>query len=250
MFGTSFAAYYALFTTAHMAKYGTTEEQLAKVAVKHHYYAARNPKAHFQREITTEMALKSRVICWPLKIYDCCPISDGAAAVILASEEKVKEFNAQDPVWLEAIGFGSDTGNLTRREDYTTLRSARIASVMAYKMAKVGPEHIEVAEVHDCFTIAEIMAYEDLGFCKRGEGGRLIDEGQTWIGGKIPVNIDGGLKAKGHPLAATGCSMIYELTKQLRNEAGNRQVPLKRYIALAHNVGMTGQYCYVTILKR
>jgi len=250
MFGTSFACYYALFATAHMAKYGTTEEQLAKIAVKNHYYAARNPKAHFQREVATETILKSRVICWPLKIYDCCPISDGAAAVILASEEKVKEFKAQDPVWLEAIGFGSDTGNLTRREDYTSLKSARIASEMAYKMAKVEPEDIEVATVHDCFTIAEIMAYEDLGFCKKGEGGRLIDEGQTWIGGKIPANIDGGLKAKGHPLAATGCSMIYELTKQLRNEAGDRQVPLKRYIALAHNVGMTGQYCYVTILKR
>jgi acetyl-CoA C-acetyltransferase len=125
-----------------------------------------------------------------------------------------------------------------------------MASEMAYKMAKVAPGDIEVAMVHDCFTIAELMAYEDLGFCRRGEGGRLIDEGQTWIGGKIPVNIDGGLKAKGHPLAATGCSMIYELTKQLRNEAGNRQVPLKRYVALAHNVGMTGQYCYVTILRR
>jgi acetyl-CoA C-acetyltransferase len=250
MFGTSFVCYYALFATAHMAKYGTTEEQLAKVAVKNHYYGARNPKAHFQKEITIEAALTSRVICWPLKIYDCCPISDGAAAVILASEEKVKEFKVQDPVWLEAIGFGSDTGNLTRREDYTSLRSARMASEMAYKMAKVAPSDIEVAMVHDCFTIAELMAYEDLGFCRRGEGGRLIDEGQTWIGGKIPVNIDGGLKAKGHPLAATGCSMIYELTKQLRNEAGNRQVPLKRYVALAHNVGMTGQYCYVTILRR
>jgi acetyl-CoA C-acetyltransferase len=250
MFGTSFACYYALFATAHMAKHGTTEEQLAKIAVKNHYYGSKNPKAHFQKEITTETALKSRVICWPLKIYDCCPISDGAAAVILASEEKVKEFKVQDPVWLEAIGFGSDTGNLSRREDYTSLRSARMASEMAYKMAKVSPQDIEVAMVHDCFTIAEIMAYEDLGFCRRGEGGKLIDEGQTWIGGKIPTNIDGGLKAKGHPLAATGCSMIYELTKQLRNEGGNRQVPLKQYLALAHNVGMTGQYCYVTILRR
>jgi acetyl-CoA C-acetyltransferase len=250
MFGTSFASYYALFATAHMAKYKTTEEQLAKVAVKNHYYASKNPKAHFQKEITVETVLKSRVICWPLKLYDCCPISDGAAALILASEEKVKDQGVQDPVWIEAIGFGSDTGNLTRREDYTSLKSTIMASGMAYKIAKVKPEDIEVAEVHDCFTIAEIMAYEDLGFCKKGEGGKLIDEGQTWIGGKIPINIDGGLKAKGHPLGATGCSMVYELTRQLRNEAGNRQVPLKKYIALAHNVGMTGQYCYVTILKR
>jgi len=250
MFGTSFTAYYALFAAAHMSKHGTTEEQLAKIAVKNHYYAARNPKAHFQKEVTLETVLKSRVICWPLKLYDCCPISDGAAAVVLASEETVKKLRVEDPIWIEAIGFGSDTGNLARREDYTSLKSARIASEMAYKLAKVGPENIEVAMVHDCFTIAEIMAYEDLGFCGKGEGGKLVDEGETWIGGKIPVNADGGLKAKGHPLGATGCSMIYELTKQLRNEAGGRQVPLKKYVALAHNVGMVGQYCYVTILKR
>ncbi|MEM1540336.1 MAG: thiolase domain-containing protein [Candidatus Bathyarchaeia archaeon] len=250
MFGTSFAAYYALFATAHMAKYGTTEEHLAKVAVKNHYYGARNPKAHFQKEITLEEALKSRAVCWPLKLYDCCPISDGAAAVILASEEKVKELNVQDPVWIQAIGFGSDTANHTRREDYTSIRSTKVAAEAAYRMAKVGPKDIEVAEVHDCFTIAEIMAYEDLGFCEKGKGGEMIMEGQTYIGGKIPVNVDGGLKAKGHPLGATGCSMIYELTRQLRNEAGNRQVPLKKYIGLAHNVGMTGQYCYVSILKR
>jgi len=250
MFGTSFAAYYALFASAHMAKYGTTEEQLAKVAVKNHYYGARNPKAHFQKEITLEEALRSKTVCWPLKLYDCCPISDGAAAIILASEEKVKELNIQDAIWIDAIWFSSDTANHTRREDYTSIRSTKMAAEMAYKMAKVKPEDIEVAEVHDCFTIAEIMAYEDLGFCKKGEGGKLIEEGQTWIGGKIPVNVDGGLKAKGHPLGATGCSMIYELTRQLRNEAGSRQVPLRKYIGLAHNVGMTGQYCYVTILRR
>ncbi|MEM2368229.1 MAG: thiolase domain-containing protein [Candidatus Bathyarchaeia archaeon] len=250
MFGTSFAAYYALFATAHMKRYGTTEEQLAKVAVKNHFYAARNPKAHFQSEITIEQALKSRIVCWPLKLYDCCPISDGAAAVILASEEKVKELKVEDPVWIQAVGFGSDAGNHTRREDFTSIKSAKMASQLAYKTAKISPEDVEVAEVHDCFTIAEIMAYEDLGFCKKGYGGKLIDEGETSIGGKIPINVDGGLKAKGHPLGATGCSMIYELVKQLRNEAGNRQVPLKKGIGLAHNVGMTGQYCYVTILKR
>ncbi|MCS7139247.1 MAG: thiolase domain-containing protein [Candidatus Nezhaarchaeota archaeon] len=250
MFGTSFTAYYALFATAHMMKYGTTEEQLAKIAVKNHYYAARNPKAHLQREITIEEALKSRVVCWPLKLYDCCPISDGAAAVILASEKRTKEFRIEDPIWVDAIGFGSDVTNHVRREDFTSIKSTRIAAEMAYKMAGVSPEDIEVAEVHDCFTIAEIMAYEDLGFCRKGEGGRMADEGQTWIGGKIPINVDGGLKAKGHPLGATGCSMVYELVRQLRNESGNRQVPLKRYIGLAHNVGMTGQYCYVIILRR
>lgn len=250
LFGTSFPAYYALHATAHMAKYGTTEEQMAKVAVKAHKYGAMNPHAHFQREITIEKALKSRVITWPLKLYDCCPISDGAAAVILASEDSVKKLKVETPVWVDAIGFSSDTSNICRRHDYVGLRAAVRASQMAYKRAKIAPQSVDVATVHDCFTIAEIMAYEDLGFCKKGEGGRLLDEGQTEIGGKIPVNVDGGLKSKGHPLGATGCSMIYELTKQLRGEAGKRQVPLKNYVALAHNIGGTGHYAYVTILRR
>jgi len=250
MFGTSFAGYYALFATAHMAKFGTTEEDLALVAVKNHKYGAMNPKAHFQREIKVEDALKSRIIAYPLKLYDCCPISDGAAAVILASEDKVREFRVEDPVWIEAIGFGSDTSNLTRRTDYVGLPAAVQAAQMAYKRARIEPKDVDVAEVHDCFTIAEIMAYEDLGFCKKGEGAKMIREGETYIGGRIPVNIDGGLKAKGHPLAATGCSMMYELTRQLRGEGGRRQAPLKHNIALAHNIGGHGFYAYVTILRR
>lgn len=250
-FGTTFPAYYALHASAHMAKYGTKEEHLAMVAVKAHKYAAMNPKAHFQRAITLEEALKARVVSWPLKLFDCCPISDGSACVILASEDKVKELKGQDaPVWIEAMGFSSDTANICRRTSYVGLGAAVRASKMAYKMAKVGPEDIDVATVHDCFTIAEIMAYEDLGFCQKGEGGKFVEEGQTEIGGKIPVNLDGGLKAKGHPLGATGCSMIYELTRQLRGEAGKRQAPLKNYVALAHNVGGTGHYCWVTILRR
>jgi len=250
LFGTSFPAYYALHATAHMAKYGTTEEQMAKVAVKAHKYGAMNPHAHFQGEITLEKALKSRVITWPLKLYDCCPISDGAAAVILASEDKVKKLKVETPVWVDAVGFSSDTSNICRRDDYVGLKAAARAAQMAYKRAKIAPQNVDVATVHDCFTIAEIMAYEDLGFCKKGEGGKLLDEGQTEIGGRIPVNVDGGLKSKGHPLGATGCSMIYELTKQLRGEAGKRQVPLKNYVGLAHNVGGTGHYAYVTILRR
>lgn len=251
-FGMTFPAYYAMHATAHMAKYGTTEEDLALVAVKNHKYAALNPVAHFQKEITVDEALSSYPIAWPLKLYDCCPVTDGAAAVILASEEKVKELKIDTPIWIEGIGASSGTGNLSKRDSYVGLKSAVIAAQKAYKMAGVGPKDIEVATVHDCFTIAEIMAYEDLGFCKKGEGPKLIREGQTEIGGKIPVNVDGGLKAKGHPIGATGCSMIYELTKQLREEAEKRQrqVPLKKYIALAHNVGGTGHYCYVTILRR
>ena len=251
-FGMTFPAYYAMHATAHMAKYGTTEEDLALVAVKNHKYAAMNPVAHFQKEITIDEALSSYPIAWPLKLYDCCPVTDGAAAVILASEEKVKELKIDTPVWIESIGYSSGTGNLSRRDTYVGLKSSVIAAQKAYKKAGVGPEDIEVATVHDCFTIAEIMAYEDLGFCKKGEGPKLLREGQSEIGGKIPVNVDGGLKAKGHPIGATGCSMIYELTKQLREEAEKRQrqVPLKNYIALAHNVGGTGHYCYVTILRR
>jgi len=249
-FGTTFPAYYAFYASAHMANYGTTEEQMARVAVKAHKYGAMNPKAHFQRMISVEEALNSRVISWPLKLYDCCPISDGSAAVILASEEKAKEFGLETEILVEAMGYSSDTANICRRTDYVGLEATVKAAKMAYKQAKIKPQDIDVAEVHDCFTIAEIMAYEDLGFCKKGEGGKLVEEGQTEIGGKIPVNVDGGLKAKGHPLGATGCSMIYELTNQLREEAGKRQVPLNNYVALAHNVGGTGHYCWITILKR
>ncbi|MFX0097877.1 MAG: thiolase domain-containing protein [Candidatus Hodarchaeota archaeon] len=251
-FGMTFPAYYALYAVAHMNKYGTTEEDLARVAVKNHKYAAMNPIAQLPKEITVEEALGSHVIAWPIKLYDSCPVSDGASAVVLASEEKVKELNIDTPVWISGIGYSSGTANLSRRSDFASLPAAVKAGHVAYKMAKIGPEDLDVACVHDCFTIAEIMAYEDLGFCKRGDGAKLVREGETEIEGRIPVNVDGGLKAKGHPIGATGCGMIYELTRQLREEAvkRERQVQLKNYTALAHNVGGTGHYCYVTILKR
>jgi acetyl-CoA C-acetyltransferase len=251
-FGLTFPGYYALHATAHMAKYGTTEEDLAAVAVKNHKYASMNPLAHLQNKITIDDALSSMVIASPLKLYDCCPLTDGASSVIVAAEEKVKELKVDTPIWVAGIGFSSGTANLSKRPDYVGLQASVIAGQMAFKKAGVTADQIDLAEVHDCFTIAEIMAYEDLGFCKKGEGGKLVREGQTEIGGKIPVNMDGGLKAKGHPIGATGCSMIYELTKQLREEAvqKERQVPMKNYIGLAHNVGGTGHYCYVTMLKR
>jgi acetyl-CoA C-acetyltransferase len=251
-FGPTFPAYYALHATAHMAKFGTTEEDLALVAVKNHKYGSMNPLAHLQNRITVDDVLSSMVIASPLKLFDCCPMTDGSAAVILASEEKVKELGIDTPVWVAGIGYSSGTANLSKRLDYVGLEASVYAAKMAYKMAGITPEQVDFAEVHDCFTIAEIMAYEDLGFCSKGEGTKLIREGQTEIGGKIPVNMDGGLKAKGHPIGTTGCSMIYEVTKQLREEAveRGRQVPLKNYIGLAHNVGGTGHYCYVTILRR
>ncbi|MBX5328464.1 MAG: thiolase domain-containing protein [Candidatus Bathyarchaeota archaeon] len=251
-FGLTFPAYYALYANAHMAKYGTTEEDLALVAVKNHKYATMNPIAHLQNKIAVDDVLSSMVIASPLKLFDCCPMTDGSASVIVASEEKVKELKVDTPVWVAGIGYASGTANMSKRRDYVGLEASVLASQMAYKIAKVTPNQIDVAEVHDCFTIAEILAYEDIGLCAKGEGAKLIREGQTEIGGKIPVNVDGGLKAKGHPIGTTGCSMIYEITKQLREEATekSRQVPLKNYVALAHNVGGTGHYCYVTILRR
>jgi acetyl-CoA C-acetyltransferase len=251
-YGMTFPAYYAIHATTHMEKYGTTEEDLARIAVKNHKYGAMNPVAQFQREITIDEALASAVVAWPLKLYDCCPISDGSAAVVLASEEKVKELKVETPVWISGIGSSCDTANLSKRSSYVGLQSTVISSQRAYKAAGIKPEDVEVANVHDCFTIAEIMAYEDLGFCRKGDGAQLIREGQTEIGGKIPINVDGGLKAKGHPIGATGVSMMYELTKQLREEAekSSRQASFKNYIALAHNVGGTGHYCFTTVLRR
>ncbi|PVX23964.1 MAG: acetyl-CoA acetyltransferase [Candidatus Bathyarchaeum sp.] len=250
-FGMTFPAYYAVHAVQHMEKYGTTEEDLAKVAVKSHRYGAMNPLAHLRHEITVEKALGSSVIAWPLKLYDCCPITDGAAAVVLASETKVKELGVEDPVWIDAMGVSSDTANLSKRETYVGLDASVKASRMAYKMAGISAKDVDVANVHDCFTIAEIMAYEDLGFCGKGEGANMIREGETEIGGKIPVNVDGGLKAKGHPIGTTGVSMLAELTKQLREEVNpRRQAPMKNYVALAHNTGGTGHYGYVTVLRR
>ncbi|MEM3139731.1 MAG: thiolase domain-containing protein [Archaeoglobaceae archaeon] len=250
-YGTTFPAYYAMHATAHMAKFGTTEKQMALVAVKAHRNAAKNPKAHFQKEITVEDVLKSRMITYPLKLYDCSPIGDGASAAILASEKAVKE-HGFDPVWIESVGYSSDTSNMSMREGYVGLKATRMAAEMAYKGAKITEplNSFDLATVHDCFTIAEIMAYEDLGFCKKGEGGKFIENGESDFGGKIPVNTFGGLKAKGHPLAATGVAMVYEVFKQLREEAGNLQVDLKHYRALTHNVGGTGHFCWVFILGR
>jgi acetyl-CoA C-acetyltransferase len=250
MYGTTFPAYYAFYATAHMQKFGTTEEQMAMVAVKNHKYASRNPKAHFQFEMTLEEVLKSRPIAWPLKLLDCSPISDGAAATVLASEDVARKIT-DTPVWIEAIGYSSDTSNFTRRPHYLGLEATRKAAEMAYRRSGVEPRQVEVAEVHDCFTIAEIMAYEDLGWVEKGKGGIFIAEGQSELGGKVSVNLSGGLKAKGHPLGATGLAQIYELVKQLREERERgRQAPLRNYIALGHNVGGTGHYAYVTILRR
>jgi len=248
-YGMTFPAYYALYAVAHMNRFGTTEEDLSRVSVKAHHYGAMNPLAQFQKEITLEKAMGSQVVAWPLKLYDACPLTDGSAAVILASEGTAKKLT-DTPIWIRGVGSSSDTANLSRRTDYVGLEAAVRAAKLAYSRAKVSPDDIDVATAHDCFTIAELMAYEDLGFCKKGEGAKMIREGETELGGKIPVNLDGGLKAKGHPIGATGVSMAVEITKQLRGEAGRHQAPIKNGYGLIHNIGGTGHYAYVTILSR
>jgi acetyl-CoA acetyltransferase len=218
------------------------------VAVKNHYYGSLNPFAHMQKEVTLDKALSSFMVAYPLKLFDCSLITDGAAAIILASEEKAKSI-CKKPVWIVGLGFATDTMRIGEREKLTSIQATREAAKIAYKMAGVGPRDIDIATVHDCFTIAEIIAYEDLGFCEKGEGGKLIESKETYIGGSIPVNVDGGLKAKGHPLGATGISMAIEITKQLRGEAGPRQVKDPE-IGLTHNVGGTGQVVAVHIFRR
>jgi acetyl-CoA C-acetyltransferase len=247
-FGTTFPGYYAMIANAHMAEFGTTEEQLASVAVKNHYYGSLNPYAQMQKEITLEKALTSFTVAHPLKLFDCSLITDGAAAVLLASEERVRSISKK-PVWIAGLGMATDTMRIGERKSLTSILATREAAKAAYKMANIGPGDIDVATVHDCFTIAEIVAYEDLGFCERGEGGKLIAAKETYVGGRIPVNVDGGLKSKGHPLGATGVSMAVEITKQLRGEAGPRQVK-DAEIGLSHNVGGTGQVVAVHIFRR
>ena len=248
-FGMTFPAYYALYAVAHMNRFGTTEEDMSRVSVKAHHYGAMNPLAQFQKEITLEKALGSQVVSWPLKLYDACPLTDGSASVVLASEGVARKLT-DTPVWIEGVGYSSDTANLSRRDDYVGLQAATRAAKTAYSRAKVGPDDIDVATAHDCFTIAELMAYEDLGFCRKGEAAKMIREGETELGGRIPVNLDGGLKAKGHPIGATGVSMAVEITKQLRGEAGRHQAPIRHGYGLTHNIGGTGHYAYVTVYSR
>lgn len=247
-FGTTFPGYYALFARRHMHEYGTRREDMLDVAVKNHHYGALNPLAMFTKPITREKAAASDIVASPLQVFDCCANADGAVCLILATEERARGLRA-DPVWLAGMGTASDSISVLRRPHLTGLPSAELAAAEAYAMAGVGPHDVDVAEVHDCFTIAEIMAYEDLGFCARGEGGRFVAERRSYLGGTVPVNLDGGLKAKGHPIAATGVSMTYEIARQLRGECGARQVE-GAGIGLTHNVGGIGQYSYVQVLTR
>ena len=248
VFGTTFPSYYAMFANRHMHEFGTTREQLLKVAIKNHHYGAMNPNALFRKEITMEKALASEPVASPFCVYDCCANADGAACVIVADEERAAE-HGDRVVWLDGVGCATASMSVLRRPHLVGLPSAQDAARQAYEMAGVGAQDVDVAEVHDCFTIAEIMAYEDLGFCARGEGGSFIEEKRSYIGGDVAVNVDGGLKAKGHPIGATGVSMAYEIVTQLRGDAGDRQVP-DAAAGLTHNVGGIGQYTFVNLFRR
>jgi acetyl-CoA C-acetyltransferase len=248
VFGTTFPSYYAMFANRHMHEFGTTREQLLEVAIKNHHYGALNPNALFRKEITMEKALASDPVASPLCVYDCCANADGAACVILADEKRAAE-HGDRVVWLDGVGCATASMSVLRRPHLVGLPSAQEAARQVYEMAGVGAADVDVAEVHDCFTIAEIMAYEDLGFCARGEGGPFIEEKRSYIGGDVAVNVDGGLKAKGHPIGATGVSMAYEIVTQLRGDAGDRQVP-DAAVGLTHNVGGIGQYTFVNLFRK
>jgi acetyl-CoA C-acetyltransferase len=245
--GITFPGLYALMATAHMHEYGTTEEQMAQVAVKNHHNGSLNPKAHLQKEITLEKALASRLVASPLKIFDCSLITDGASCAVLTKPGLAGKFTDQ-PVHIIGSGQASDTIGLYERESLTSLKAAKVAAKTAYDMAQAKPEDLDVAEVHDCFTIAELIAYEDLGFCKPGESGKLAENGETRLGAHLPVNTSGGLKAKGHPVGATGTAQAYEMYLQLTGQAEQRQVK-NAQVGLTHNVGGSGASATVHIYR-
>lgn len=247
--GLTFPALYALMARRHMYEFGTKREQLAMVSVKNHANGAKNPRAQYQREITVEAVLNSPPVADPLNLLDCSPVTDGAAAIILAPVELAKKISKRPLVQIIGSGAATDSIALADRESYVELPAVKKAAEIAYKMAGVGPEDIDLAEVHDCFTIAEIIVTEDLGFFEKGKGGEAVEQGLTKIGGKIPINTSGGLKSKGHPVGATGVAQIVEITEQLWGISGERQVEGAK-IGLAQNMGGSGASSTVHILKR
>ncbi len=252
-FGTMMPAYYAMFAGAHMEKYGTSLDDLSLVRVKAATYGPLNEKAVFRKTLTFEMFSDpenplSGPVASPLRVGDCCANADGSSCLIVASEEKARALS-EKPAWILGLGAASASVNMSGRDMFTGLAVAQQASGQAYKMAGVTPKDIDVAEVHDCFTISEIMAYEDLGFAKPGEGKDLIQSKETYLEGSIPVNVDGGLLSKGHPIGATGGSQIRTIVLQLRGEAGEAQVKDPE-IGLIHNIGGVGLYGNITILGR
>ena len=245
--GASFPGLFASMARAYLTEFKATEEDLAKVAVKNHENGLLNPKAHLRKKITIDDVMNSAVVASPLKLYDCCPFSDGASSVIICSEKFAKE-HTKDYVEVIGSGRGGSPAALQGREHLTTIPSTRIAAEAAYKMAGITPKDIDFAEVHDCFTIAEIIDTEDLGFFEKGKGVEGVREEQTSRKGEIPINPSGGLKSKGHPIGATGVGQIVEVFEQLTGKAGERTVNDAK-IGLTQNFGATGASCAVHIFK-
>lgn len=252
-FGTMMPAYYATYARGHFEKYGTTPDDLALIRVKAATYGQINEKAVYRKPVTFDMFsdpenTMSGPVASPLRVGDCCANADGSSCLIVANEEKAKLFSKK-PVWIKGIGAASTAVNLANRDLFYGLSVGIEAGEQAYKMAGLTPKDIDVAEVHDCFTIAEMMAYENLGFAKPGEGKDLIRSKETYKEGSIPVNVDGGLLSKGHPIGATGGSQVRTIVLQLRGEAGEMQVKDPQF-GLVHNIGGVGLYGNVTILGR
>jgi len=247
-FGTMMPAYYAMHARAHFQRYGSKEEDLALIRVKAATYGTINKKAVFQKGVTFEQVMTADVIASPLKRFDCCANADGASCLIVADKDVARSLSKK-PVWILGLGAATAPITMSGRDSLTGLACAQEAAKEAYRMAGITPQDVDVAEVHDCFTIAEMMAYEDLGFAKPGEGKDLIQAKETYIGGKIPVNVDGGLLSKGHPIGATGGSQIRTVVLQLRGEAKEMQVKDPE-VGLVHNIGGVGVYGNVSILGR
>jgi acetyl-CoA acetyltransferase len=245
--GLTFGGVYGLIASRHFREFGTGREDLARVAVKAHRNASKNPAAHFRKEISIEDAMTAPAVSEPLHLYDCCPVSDGATAAILASEEVARKWT-DSPVWVRGSGAATDLLAVHQRESLTSLGATKKAARAAMREAGVSVRDVKVAEVHDCFTIAELIALEDLGFAPAGGAAKMTADGETGIGGRIPVNPSGGLKAKGHPLGATGTGQVCELFKQLRGQADKGREVKGAEVALAHNVGGSGATCAVHVL--
>ncbi|MDA8405773.1 MAG: acetyl-CoA acetyltransferase [Deltaproteobacteria bacterium] len=246
-FGTMMPAYYAMYARGHFEKFGTTEEDLGLIRLKSSTYGVINEKAVFRKSLTLDKIMEPKYIATPLKMMDCCANADGSSCVILASEQKAKEL-CEKPVWIRGLGMATAPINMAGRDTFSGLKCAQLAARRAYDMADLGPKDIDVAEVHDCFTIAEMMAYEDLGFAEPGKGKELIRNKETYKEGRIPVNVDGGLLSKGHPIGATGGSQIRTIVLQLRGAAGPMQIPNAK-IGLVHNIGGVGIYGNVSIFS-
>ena len=244
--GSTFHSLFAMIARRYMHEFGATREHLAAVAVKNHANGALNPQAHLRKPVTLEQALQGKPVADPLTVFDCSPISDGAAAVLVTTLERARDMHSK-PVRVLGIGQASDHIALDRKSDITTFPAVKAAAERAYRMAGAAPRDIDFAEVHDCFTIAEIIAIEDLGFVRRGEGGPFSAAGCSALTGSKPVNTSGGLKAKGHPVGATGVAQLCDLALQIRGEAGARQIA-RRSLGLAQNLGGSGASCVVTIL--